>query len=101
MRGVYLLHLIPPYRHARHYMGWSADVARRLARHANGQGARLLAVALAAGCTWRLVRLWPNASRADERKLKNMMGVRCCPLCRGRSPCPNVRRFCRKTRKES
>jgi hypothetical protein len=43
---VYLLHFDRPYRHARHYLGWTADetVDARLARHRAGGGARLIAV---------------------------------------------------------
>jgi hypothetical protein len=39
---VYLIHLDRPYRHARHYTGWTPDLDTRLTRHAKGQGARLL-----------------------------------------------------------
>ena len=42
---VYLLHFDQPYKHARHYVGWTArNVKRRLAEHEAGRGARLLAV---------------------------------------------------------
>jgi len=47
---VYLLHFNEPYKHARHYVGWTArNVKRRLAEHEDGRGARLLAVVRAAG----------------------------------------------------
>ncbi len=79
----YLLHLEPPYRHARHYLGCTDDLPERLAQHARGQGARLLEVARAAGCQWRLARVWAGA-RADERRLKNRGGAaRLCPICCG------------------
>ena len=39
---VYLLHFDQPYKHARHYVGWTArNVRCRLAEHAAGRGARL------------------------------------------------------------
>ena len=41
---VYLLHFDRPYAHARHYTGWTTDLTTRLADHAAGHGARLLAV---------------------------------------------------------
>jgi hypothetical protein len=81
---VYLLHFDRPYKHARHYIGWAASprsLKARLAQHGTSEGARLLAVARAAGITWQLARLWPG-SRARERQIKRQGGAsRCCPLC--------------------
>jgi predicted GIY-YIG superfamily endonuclease len=78
---VYLLHFDQPYKHARHYLGWARNVPRRLAEHAAGRGARLLAVVREAGIGWQLARLWPG-SRARERQIKRQGGLsRCCPLC--------------------
>ena len=37
---VYLVHFTEPYRHARHYTGWTADLESRLAEHQAGRGAR-------------------------------------------------------------
>ena len=68
---VYLLHFDQPYKHARHYVGWTArNVKRRLAEHEAGRGARLLAVVRAAGIGWQLARLWPGG-RARERQIKS------------------------------
>ena len=80
---VYLLHLdAPGVGHARHYSGWTTDLEARLAEHAAGRGARLLAVARSAGVGWTLARTWPGASRARERQLKRQGGAsRRCPLC--------------------
>ena len=39
---VYLVHFSEPYRHARHYTGWTVDLDARLAEHRAGRGARLL-----------------------------------------------------------
>jgi predicted GIY-YIG superfamily endonuclease len=79
---VYLLHFDRPYKHARHYVGWTArNVKRRLAEHEAGRGARLLAVVREAGIGWQLARLWPG-SRARERQIKRQGGhARHCPLC--------------------
>ncbi len=78
---VYLLHFDRPYKHARHYTGWTDDLAARLARHASGDGARLLAVAYAAGIRWQLARTW-DGPRARERQLKRQGGAsRHCPMC--------------------
>jgi predicted GIY-YIG superfamily endonuclease len=78
---VYLLHFEQPYKHARHYLGWTADLPARLAEHASGRGARLLAVVQAAGIGWTLARTW-SGSRVRERQLKRQGGAsRRCPLC--------------------
>jgi predicted GIY-YIG superfamily endonuclease len=78
---VYLLHFDRPYAHAAHYTGWTADLPSRLADHAAGRGARLLAVINAAGIGWRLARTWPG-TRHTERALKRQGGAsRRCPLC--------------------
>jgi predicted GIY-YIG superfamily endonuclease len=78
---VYLIHFDQPYRHARHYTGWTPDLDTRLSKHAKGQGARLLTVARQAGITWRLARTW-TGTRTTERALKRQGGAsRRCPLC--------------------
>jgi hypothetical protein len=80
---VYLLHLDPPYKHARHYTG-HADPGRlraRLAAHAAGTGARLMQVVKDAGGSFRLARTWPGG-RARERELKDRHEApRLCPIC--------------------
>jgi predicted GIY-YIG superfamily endonuclease len=85
---VYLLHFDRPYKHARHYVGWTArNVRCRLAEHEAGRGARLLAVVREAGIGWQLARLWPGG-RARERQIKRQGGhARQCPLCGVRPRC--------------
>ncbi len=78
---VYLLHFDRPYKHARHYVGQTRNVRRRLAEHAAGRGARLTAAVLEAGIGWQVARLWPGGT-ARERQLKAQGGhARKCPLC--------------------
>jgi hypothetical protein len=81
---VYLLHFDPPYRHAKHYIGYSASsgfLKARLAAHERGQGARLLEVVHEAGIGWQLARTWPGTP-ARERQIKRQGGAsRCCPMC--------------------
>jgi predicted GIY-YIG superfamily endonuclease len=78
---VYLLHFDRPYGHAGHYTGWTTDLTARLTQHANGHGARLLAVVRSAGIGWELARTW-TGTRAVERALKRQGGAsRRCPLC--------------------
>jgi predicted GIY-YIG superfamily endonuclease len=83
--SVYLIHFEKPYKHARHYLGWSDQLAFRLAHHKSGTGANLLRVVNEAGIKWAMVRVWPGGSRVDERKLKNHSSTRHCPVCQGRA----------------
>lgn len=93
-RCTYLIEITLPYRHARHYLGFTADLPRRWAEHRGGSGSRLLAAAQAAGCELELVRVWYGAqARALEQRLKQHRkptSTRCgaarslrplCPLC--------------------
>lgn len=91
---VYLLHFddpLPgepayPLSHARHYLGVTDDLEARLELHRQGRGARLVAVAIQSGLTFRLARTWSQADRTLERKLKNRHeGPALCPICRGAS----------------
>jgi predicted GIY-YIG superfamily endonuclease len=80
---VYLLHFDQRYVHAGHYTGWANDLDQRLAQHQRGTGARLVEVITQAGIGFRVARLWPGASKAQERSLKNSGGAsRYCPICR-------------------
>lgn len=82
--AVYLIHFDPSYAHATHYLGWAADVAPRLNAHLHGKGAKLTRVAVEAGCTLILARVWEDGTRQLERKLKRWHGsTRLCPICRG------------------
>ena len=87
MRGtIYLLHFTAPYKHARHYVGYTTNLQSRLSAHANGQGARLLEVITGAGISFQLARTW-QGTRRDERRLKNRKNApRLCPLCRKSQP---------------
>lgn len=79
---VYLVHFTRPYRHARHYTGWTADLESRLGEHQAGRGARLLQVITQAGIDWTLARTW-QGTRERERQLKRQGGAsRRCPICR-------------------
>jgi len=79
---VYLLHFDRRYRHAGHYTGWTTNLTDRLIDHHIGRGARLVAVAQAAGIGWTLARIWPGVTRTFERALKRQGGAaRRCPVC--------------------
>lgn len=78
---IYLIHFEVPYKHARHYLGWTTDLNARIAAHANGSGANLMAVVHRAGIAWRVARTW-KGTRGRERRLKLQGGhSRKCPAC--------------------
>jgi predicted GIY-YIG superfamily endonuclease len=83
MSTIYLLHLDTPLAHSKHYLGSADDLDARLERHAQGDGARMLAVCRERGITWRLARTWEGGRRL-ERRLKNFKNTpRLCPVCSG------------------
>ena|SRR5215470_13598573 len=83
MATIYLLHLDTPLRHAKHYIGLADDLAARLERHAEGHGARMLAVCRERGISWKLVRTW-QGDRKLERWLKRKKAApTLCPVCAG------------------
>ena len=80
--GVYLIHFDPPYKHARHYVGFAEDIDARLRAHRDGHGARLTQVAVAHGCELILARVWPGGDRTLERHLKQQKRApHLCPVC--------------------
>jgi hypothetical protein len=89
---LYLLHFDQPYRHARHYLGFTkrAGLADRILEHASGGAAcsPLVKAAMRAGCIISIARVWPDGSQTLERKLKNRGGLaRQCPICKEEARC--------------
>lgn len=87
--SVYLIHFHKPYKHARHYLGFTnsdTDLDKRLTDHLCGLGARLMEVITDAGIEWRCVRVWFGANRKYERSLKSRKNASLlCPECSGRN----------------
>lgn len=81
---IYLLHFDRPYKHAKHYLGWTTNLDQRLAQHTAGgaDSGRLMAVIKAAGIGFQLARVWTEATRDYERTLKGRGKGRICPLCK-------------------
>jgi predicted GIY-YIG superfamily endonuclease len=75
---VYLLELEwpdgqPDGWHARHYLGRTNDLPRRLLEHRDGRGAKMLAAAVQRGARLEVARVWTlpkEAARELERRLK-------------------------------
>ena len=81
---VYLVHFKQPYHHARHYVGYTKDVAQRIAEHRAGHGSRLLAAVAAAGVGFDVAFTWKRASRTFERNVHRCKNTpRLCPICAG------------------
>src|SRR5262249_40381560 len=79
---IYVLCFSPAYQHARHYVGFTDNVDRRIARHLAGRGSPLVRAAVQAGCTVSLT-LVVEGDRTDERRIKNRAnGCEICPVCR-------------------
>lgn len=82
MHGVYLIHFEKPLHHARHYIGYSSDIAERVYMHRLGKGARLMEVLEELSMKWWVVKVWEGETRAFERRLKNRHGAApFCPEC--------------------
>jgi len=84
---LYLLHLDPPYKHARHYLGVTRNgrnVVHRWMEHMQGRGAVLTQHAVRSDCRLILARIWVNAEFAHEARLKGRGLAPLCPVCRDR-----------------
>jgi predicted GIY-YIG superfamily endonuclease len=81
---VYLIHFNKAYRHARHYIGFTTNLDKRITDHLCGMGARLMEVITNAGIEWRVARTW-RGDRRLERRLKDWHNAALlCPLCSGK-----------------
>jgi hypothetical protein len=88
---VYLIHFEQPIPRgvspagkplvAQHYIGYADDVPARLAQHAAGRGARLMAVVRERGIRWALVRTWPGGRQAERQIKRRKEAPRLCPIC--------------------
>jgi len=81
--AVYLLHFEQPvYGHSQHYIGFTANLAQRLAMHRSGHGSRIAAIALKKGIAWEVAQVWEDGDKAFERQLKKSgPAKRYCAIC--------------------
>ena len=80
--SVYLLHFDTKLGHAGHYIGFSADVTRRMREHKRGQKTKIMRAIRRAGIGFVLARTW-EGGREEERQLKARHNApRLCPVCR-------------------
>ena len=80
---IYLLHIDPPYKRARHYVGSTErHVDERFGEHLNGGGSGLTRDALNAGCSLQIVRVWHDVDASIEFVIKSRAeGPKLCPIC--------------------
>jgi len=81
--AVYVLHFNPPYRHAKHYIGYTKIGLRRIERHMAGNGSPLVRAAIQFGCEVKVAHYFRKGTRDLERKLKNRKDTPrwCCECC--------------------
>ena len=79
---VYLIHFHRPYRHARHYLGWSKDHEGPVQAHREGRGARLMEVIVGAGISFDVVRTWKGGRSLERQLKKRKASPRLCPVCK-------------------
>jgi hypothetical protein len=82
MGTIYLLHFDQPYKHARHYLGYTDDLPTRIIMHTLGQAARLTQVLKEQGISFRLARTWPGDRRFERRLHNRYNSPRLCPICK-------------------
>lgn len=78
---VYLIHFDKPYKHARHYLGYSYHLERRLQQHSMNKGARLMEVIQQAGITWHVSRTWDGGRELETALKSHHHASRLCPTC--------------------
>lgn len=83
---IYIIHFDEPLAHALHYVGWCPDgkgaLSRRLKKHRDNMGARILQVCNERGISYQLARTLPG-DRSRERQIKNTKNTSSyCPICR-------------------
>lgn len=82
--SVYILHLSKPLKHAKHYIGFSEQVKRRVVHHRSGRGSKFTAACVRAGIDLVMARVFRGADRSFERNIKNQSRSRIsaiCPVC--------------------
>lgn len=87
MKYIYVLHFHQAHAHARHYIGMTGNLRRRLARHAAGQGSNLCRVLRDNSELWYLGGLYQcsdaQAVRMERRLKDRHNGADFCQHCSG------------------
>ncbi len=64
-KKVYLIHLYTPYKHAKHYLGFSEKLPGRVQQHRRGNGARFMEVIAKQGISWHVSRIWDGGRELE------------------------------------
>jgi hypothetical protein len=78
--GVHLVQFTQPYRQARHYIGWTAVLKRRLVEHHAGRATRLRQVITQAGIKRTLAHAWQGTRKRERRVRRQGDASRRCPI---------------------
>jgi hypothetical protein len=85
---VYLLHFeepignpSTPHGMAQHYIGWSPEPAARIARHASGDGAKIIRYVMEAGIGFVVAQTWEGGPDLEKRLKRRHDAPRVCPVC--------------------
>lgn len=85
MSTVYLIHFETPFKHARHYLGYtSLALEERINRHRSNRGAKLLIAVSSAGIKWNVVRTWVGGRELETQLKRRKNAPTLCPICTGR-----------------
>ena len=80
--NVYLLHFEKPLHHAKHYVGCTKDVEKRLERHRKAPTPKIMQALKKKGIDFRLARVWKGKGKHFERRIKNRKEAPAlCPIC--------------------
>ena len=89
---VYLIHFNSPYKHSKHYLGFTTNLAERIADHRAGVGSRLLQVVNNAGISWKVARTWSGNRRLERQLKRRKEAPALCPLCAGEAAFKRARK---------
>ncbi len=78
---VYLIHLDTPLKHARHYLGFSEDLLKRLQRHHTGQGAAFMKAIAKEEISWHVSRIWDGNYELEQVLKRQHNASHLCPTC--------------------
>ncbi|MBA2681315.1 MAG: endonuclease [Ktedonobacteraceae bacterium] len=78
---VYLIHFERPFKHARHYLGATTNLEKRLRLHQRGLGSCLMAAVVKAGIPWTVTRTWVTSFDHEQALKAQKNGPRLCPVC--------------------
>jgi predicted GIY-YIG superfamily endonuclease len=96
METVYIIHFDTKLHHAKHYVGYTHNLQRRIILHRKGYGSKLMKAVAESNITWEVAAKF-QAGRAVERAIKDQKNTsRYCPICNGIRAIQNIVTICDK-----